>query len=188
MDPDRRPRTGRRWWLIPLAAVAALLTAFVLAIAGFFTWALLNLEDAVGYQPIDEKTAARAMKNRRVGIPDGFAFVDGAAYYVFSGADSYWARYRAPGDFADAKSAVAKANPHFPALRDMPCDDHYLHSFGEHAKLSCTPTTRTAVVVGYAGDHPKPVTDKYPGASDVESLLVVDTGAGVLLLVSTAGH
>lgn len=107
---------------------------------------------------------------------------------MFSGADSYWARYRAPGDFADAKSAVAKANPHFPALRDIPCDDHYLQSFGEHAKLSCTPTTRTAVVVAYAGDHPKPVTDKYPGASDVESLLVVDTGAGVLLLVSSAGH
>ena len=70
MDPDCRPRTGRRWWLIPLAAVAALLTAFVLVIAGFFTWALLNLEDAVGYQPIDEKTAARAMKNRKVGIPE----------------------------------------------------------------------------------------------------------------------
>lgn len=164
--------------------------ATAMAMAGFFIWIMVAFMNGggLGHQAIDGKTAARAMEYRKVGIPDGFTFTDGAAYHVFSGADSYRVHYRAPDDFTAAKSAVAKANPHFPALRDRPCADPDLARIVESMKLSCTPTLRLAIATAYTGDLQHPPGDVGPGASDVTSLLVADTGGGVELLVSSAGH
>lgn len=137
---------------------------------------------------MDRQDAATALERRGVTVPDGFEFADATGYLVFTGADSYWVRYGAPADFDATSAAVAAANPDFPPLRPVSCADEVVESFVENAGLNCTPTTRLAATTAHAGSSPLPATTAHGTPTDAESLLVVDTGQRVELLVFSNGH
>ncbi|BBY98814.1 hypothetical protein [Mycolicibacterium fallax] len=184
-------RTRLRWWQIALIAVAGVTALAGVAVIGLFAWGVLagfgGTEDR-GFQPMDRQDAATALERRGVTVPDGFEFADATGYLVFTGADSYWVRYGAPADFDATSAAVAAANPDFPPLRPVSCADEVVESFVENAGLNCTPTTRLAATTAHAGSSPLPATTAHGTPTDAESLLVVDTGQRVELLVFSNGH
>ncbi|MCV7192535.1 hypothetical protein [Mycolicibacterium brumae] len=192
----------RRGLRVALITLAAVLLAGALAFVGWIAWIVIVVgpfgdPDDYGYHRIDEQAAVEAMDYREVAIPDGFQFEQMTALIQFSGADSYWGRYRAPGTFEQAAAAVAAANPAFPALRSTTCDDDVVaRGFTRESVndgyngpvLECAADTRLAVTTAWAGS-PGGSLDNWVGTpADAETLLVVGAGNRVELWVLSQGH
>lgn len=178
-------RRARRWRLVAVIVVAG-----VLSLAMFFLVAHLvfgNVDD-LGPHPMKPKTADWAMHNRRITIPDGFAFEEGIEVREFVGANGYYGRYRAPGDFPAAERAVAVANPDFPAFRTAGCADEIVEEFARQPGFACG--QRSQIVVSTRTRHGEDVlTDHYRGTPpDCETMLLAGDGDRVELFVASPGH
>ena len=170
--------------------VGVLLSGVALTLVlGFIVMSYAFSDENFGPHDLDAKGAARAMEQRRIGIPDGFAFQVMTVIEVFTGADSYSGRYSASGSFDDAKHALAEANPDFPPLRRARCDDEIVNNgFPGVAGFSCGSNTQLAVSTRSA-EGKDVLTDNYSGTPpDAETLLLVGNGDHVDLFVLSQGH
>ncbi|ORA29801.1 hypothetical protein [Mycobacterium aquaticum] len=184
-------RRKTNWWLVALISAAVVLScvgvALVVGFVGFFVF--FTDDDNVGPHELDANAAAKAMQDRRIGIPDGFIFEAMTAMRVFSGADGYTGRYAPPGRFEDAKNALAQANPDFPALRNATCADEIVHhDFAELDGFHCDAGTEL-VVSTRSLDGEDVLTDNYSGTPpDAETILLTRNGDHVELFVLSRGH
>jgi hypothetical protein len=184
-------RRTTNWWLVALISAAVVLScvglALVVGFVGFFLF--FTDDDNVGAHDLDAKQAAAAMEQRRIAIPDGFTLEAMTVYRVFSGADGYTGRYAASGRFADAKDALAQANPDFPALRRATCADEIVHhDFAELDGFHCDAGTEL-VVSTRSLDGEDVLTDNYSGTPpDAETVLLAGNGDRVELFVLSRGH
>lgn len=192
MSSLNRSRSIRRnWWLVTLIAVAILVSGVgLLIVVSVIVFAVFGFgDDDLGLHDLDADGAAKAMELRHVGIPDGFAFEDMTQARVFTGADFYRGRYSVVGSFDSAKQALAQANPDFPPLRGVNCDDEIVdRDFVGKPKFHCD--ARTQLAVSTRALHGADVlTDNYAGTPpDCETVLLARNGDRTELFVLSQGH
>lgn len=74
-------------------------------------------------QPVDGKTAAAALSERRVVIPEVFTFVDGLTRPVaFVGKPDFYMRFDGQRALFENPAALAAANPGFAPFREVRCE------------------------------------------------------------------
>lgn len=201
---DAGDRTARRYgarrlarWLLGLVLVGTGATAAALILlAAFADRLFLGPAADFGLHPMDAGAADWAVRHRGVVVPDEFVFVEGTELRQFVGFDSYWVRYRGPGDFTAAAAAVTGANPGFPPLRTATCADEAVEDAVTHTNLTCAAPMRLACTTAYAGRVVGPETGafKVPAptpcgiSSDAEVLLLIGDGPRVELVVVSNGH
>ncbi|GAS88437.1 hypothetical protein [Mycolicibacterium brisbanense] len=184
-------RRRTNWWLVALISAAVVLSCVGLTLVIGFVVFFVSFadDDNVGPHALDAKAAAKAMHDRRIGIPDGFTFEAMTVQRVFSGADGYIGRYAVPDPFDDAEHALAQANPDFPALRRATCADEIVHhDFAELEGFHCDAGTELAVSTRSL-DGEDVLTDNYSGTPpDAETVLLARNGDHVQLFVLSRGH
>ncbi|OBC04604.1 hypothetical protein A5784_13715 [Mycobacterium sp. 852013-50091_SCH5140682] len=184
-------RRRTNWWLVALISAAVVLSCVGLTLVIGFVVFFVSFadDDNVGPHQLDAKAAAKAMEQRRIGIPAGFTFEAMTVQRVFSGADGYTGRYAAAGRFDDAEHALAQANPDFPALRRATCADEIVHhDFAEFDGFHCDARTELAVSTRSL-DGEDVLTDNYSGTPpDAETVLLAGNGDQVELFVLSRGH
>ncbi|OMC38015.1 hypothetical protein A5740_03685 [Mycobacterium sp. GA-1841] len=178
--------------MVALISVAVLVSGVgLLIVASVVVVAIFGFgdDDDLGRHDLDAAAAATAMELRHVGIPDGFAFEEMTVDRMFVGADFYRGRYSADDNFESAKRALAQANPDFPALRSVTCDDEIVaQDFAPDPDFHCAAGTELAIGTRTL-DGADVLADNYRGTPpDCETVLLVRNGARTELFVLSQGH
>lgn len=140
--------------------------------------------DDLSVQPVDGKTAAAALSEVRVVIPEVFTFVDGLTRPVdFVGKPDFYMRFDGQRALFEDPAVLAAANPGFAPFREVRCEIPMLAEDENLTRLGLACVGATGVLLSQNSDT---FNDEYvPG--NTEALVLTADREGTHLFVIAAG-